>query len=144
MANEENITKILLLGETGVGKSSFGNYLIGKKEFLSNGFAKRVTTQINGKICQKEEYKDIYIIDSPGFQDTNLDDEKIIEELQCKFQDQNAGVRAICLLLDFERPRFAAYLQKQIYIYCLLFPIEKFWEQKKEEKRMEYYLRVTA
>lgn len=128
MANEENITKILLLGETGVGKSSFGNYLIGKKEFLTNGFAKRVTTQINGKICQKEEYKDIYIIDSPGFQDTNLDDEKIIEELQCKFQDQNAGVRAICLLLDFSSPRFLAYLQKQMYIYCLLFPIEKFWE----------------
>lgn len=42
MSNKENITKILLLGETGVGKSSLGNYIIGKKEFLSRGGARRV------------------------------------------------------------------------------------------------------
>lgn len=128
MSNKENITKILLLGETGVGKSSLGNYIISKNEFLTNGYGQRQTTEIQGKISQREEYKDIYIIDSPGFQDTKKEDEKFLEKLKINFQDKNAGVRAICLLLNFSNPKFMFYLQKQIYFYCLLFPIEDFWE----------------
>lgn len=127
MERKENITKILLLGETGVGKSSMGNYIVGKPKFLSLGSSKRVTTQIEGNISERELYKDIYIIDSPGSQDTQLEDSKYLEELQNNFQDINAGIRAICILINFSQPRFMSYLQKQIHIYCLLFPIEDFW-----------------
>ena len=71
---KENITKILLLGETGVGKSSLGNYIVGKEKFLSQGGGNRVTTEIEGKISERESYKDIFIIDTPGSQDTNNED----------------------------------------------------------------------
>ena len=128
METKENITKIVLLGETGVGKSSLGNYIIGEEEFLKNGEAKRVTNQIEGRISKREKYKDIYVIDTPGFQDTYLEDQKFIEELKTKFKDKNAGVRAICLLVSFCNPRLMPYLKRQIYIYCLLFSIEDFWE----------------
>ena len=128
MANKENITKILLLGETGVGKSSCGNYIIGKKKFLSQGGGKSVTKRIDGEISERDLYKDIYIIDSPGTQDSKGDDEKYLDELKKSFKDKNAGVRAICLLINFSQPRFSMYLQKQIHIYCQLFPIEDFWE----------------
>ena len=128
MSNKENITKILLLGETGVGKSSLGNYIIGKKEFLSRGGARRVTTQIGGKISEREQYKDIFIIDTPGSQDTELEDSHYLEELKNNFKDRNAGVRAILMLISFQNPRFTDYLQKQIRIYCNLFLIEDFWE----------------
>jgi len=128
MESKENITKILLLGETGVGKSSLGNYIIGKEKFVSNGGGNRVTTKIHGEISERELYRDIYIIDSPGTQDTKFEDEKYLEELKNNFNHKNAGVRAICILINFSQPRFASYLQIQIYNYCRLFSIEDFWE----------------
>ena len=125
---EQNITKILLLGETGVGKSSFGNYIIGKEKFLTQGGGSSVTKTIIGEISERDSYKDIYIIDTPGTQDSKGGDEKYLEELKNSFEDKNAGVRAICLLLNFSQPRFSEYLQKQIHTYYLLFPMENFWE----------------
>lgn len=125
---KENITKILLLGETGVGKSSLGNYIVGKEKFLSQGGGNRVTTEIEGKISERESYKDIFIIDTPGSQDTNNEDSIFLQQLKNSFQHKNAGVRAICLLMNFNEPRYTSYLQKQIYIYCILFPIKDFWD----------------
>lgn len=54
MESKENITKILLLGETGVGKSSLGNYIIGEEKFVSNGGGNSVTTKIHGEISERE------------------------------------------------------------------------------------------
>ena len=125
---EENITKILLLGETGVGKTSFTNYLIGKEELLAQGGAKRTTNKIQGRISKRVLYKDIYIIDTPGFQDTNSEDKKFLEDLRNSFKDINAGIRAIFILLNFNDPKFKDYLRKQIQIYTLLFPIADFWK----------------
>ena len=128
MKKEENITKILLLGETGVGKSSFGNYIIGKKKFLTDGGASSTTKIIDGKISERELYKDIYIIDSPGTEDSKGNDQYFLEKLRDSFQDINAGVKVICLLINFSQPKFPLYLQKQIYLYCHLFPIKDFWD----------------
>ena len=124
----ENITKILFLGHIGVGKSSLGNYIIGRNKFESRGGGQRVTTQINGEISERDSYKDIYIIDSPGTLDTQLEDSTYLDQLKICFQNKNAGVRAICLLLNFSEPRFTSYLQKQLKIYSLLFSVEDFWE----------------
>ena len=128
MKPKENITKILFLGHTGVGKSSLGNYIIGRNKFESKGGGERVTTQINGEISERDSYKDIYIIDSPGTLDTQLEDSVYLEQLKMCFQNKNAGVRAICLLLNFTEPRFTSSLQKQLKIYSLLFSVENFWE----------------
>ena len=84
MNSKENITKILLLGETGVGKSSLGNFIIGNEKFKSETGPKRITTTIHGEISEK--YRDIYIIDSPGMQDTEFEDKKISEDLKNAFQ----------------------------------------------------------
>ncbi len=40
MKPNENITKILFLRHTGVGKSSLGNYMSGRKKFESRGGGK--------------------------------------------------------------------------------------------------------
>ncbi len=128
MTKEENITKILLLGETGVGKSTLGNYIIGKDQFLTNGGGNRKTTEIAGEISERKEYRDIYVIDTPGTQDTKLEDSKFLEELKMNFNHKNAGIRAICILINFSQPRFMSYVQQQMHIYCQLFPIETFWE----------------
>ncbi len=126
MDKKENITKILLLGETGVGKSSLGNYIIGEEKFITGGSGKSVTNKIEGEISERELYKDIYVIDTPGTQDFQQEDSKLLEEIKNNFKDKNCGIRAICLLLNITQTRLTEYLKKQIKIYCLSFPIETF------------------
>ena len=76
----------------------------------------------------RDSYKDIYIIDSPGTLETQYEDSIYLEQLKMSFQNKNAGVRAICLLLKFSEPRFTSYLQKQLKIYSFLFSVEDFWK----------------
>ena len=68
------------------------------------------------------------MIDTPGFQDTNFEDEKFLEELRTKFRKENVGIRAIFILINFNEPRFAPIIKKQIHLYCILFMIQDFWE----------------
>ena len=116
---------VIILGETGVGKSNLGNFIIKSK---SDQF--KTSSSINSETQHVAfgESEEIIVIDSPGTNDTSLDEdieEQHLIEIVKAFK-QAKYLNTILILLNYQQPRLSKNLKIMIKLFCSVFKISSF------------------
>ena len=124
-------TTIILIGSTGEGKSSFGNYILkhDEKKFKESQNSESCTEKIiSHKGKDGTDVENLYIIDTPGSSDSKGRDsyfiKNILEELVYNYKKD---INSFLLLFNINKIRLSFEIKKQLYYYCLMFPIKDFW-----------------
>ena len=122
--SDSNKKGVIVLGETGVGKSNFGNFLIKSQKFKISSSTNSETQQVS-----YGESSQIIMIDSPGINDSSLDDEEIEEKHLIdivKAFKQAKYLNTILILLNYQQPRLSRNLKIMIKLFCSIFKISLF------------------
>ena len=86
-----NNLKIVLVGETGVGKSQLGNFILNKECFKVGNTGNSETGEISeGTELIKEMNINVTIVDTPGLNHTGGQDKKIMDKIVNKFKNDNS------------------------------------------------------
>lgn len=115
---------VILLGITGVGKSSFINCITNTTRCKVGSSAKSCTQTIMQSDMSKDGYN-FYFVDTPGLDDGEGDEENIVQlnSIKSKFPRINAMI--ICLKMD--DLKLSKSLKKSLIQFMETFPCSDFW-----------------
>lgn len=124
----------ILIGKTGVGKTSLLNVIYGD-EVGKVGHSSKSETKQSNYYCVKEFFQDeiIYfsIIDTPGLYDTQGVDVDINQkrDIQLLVSKEKIKIKGILFLSNFQNERFDYSEQVTLLEYNALFPMKDFWNR---------------
>ncbi|EDR23769.1 hypothetical protein, conserved [Entamoeba dispar SAW760] len=118
-------TKLLLIGETGVGKSSLGNFILKKNVFKGCDSLNSETKDAVGYFGEGDR-SDIFVVDTPGLNDTSGFDSKNIQTIfNCV---KATGLQGIVLTMDYNNLRFSTNLKYIIKFIYDIFEFKDIWK----------------
>ena len=120
---------ILLIGQTGSGKSTLGNWLIGEEVFDTSNYTSETF------IKQSRKYGSINIIDTPGLSDSEGKDQentkKMTEFLKNLYDNKNS-INLVLVVIKSDNKRFDDKIKRMILFLCNVFP-----------KHLQYNIGIT-
>ena len=127
MANNDDISSIIVLGETGTGKSSFCNNLCIEPKCIVGEGLNSETERVQGIRCEGI-YNDIFIIDTPGLNDSNGSEQDAHNiNIMNEYIRQNPRIKGIIILLKFTDNRITGSVKDSLKAFADMFPMNEFW-----------------
>ena len=114
---------ILLFGETGNGKSTLGNQLLGDDAFKVSNDVKSETKLTYGR-QGKGINNNLFIIDTPGLQDSNGADKQHMIQL-VEYVKDHKELNAIIVVFNYQQVRFPYNIQTMLKLFCNIFPMKE-------------------
>ena len=123
--NNGNKKTILLVGETGAGKSSVGNLILGREEFIVSDEVDSCTMTTVKKTSSIDP--SIEVIDTPGLIDTQgrdkIHNEQMIEYIKSLNENDKNNLNFVLVVFNFSCKRLNESMQNMIKFLCNVFPI---------------------
>ena len=124
--SQKDIVSFVLYGITGSGKSTFGNIFLDKNNaFKESANFESETSETIGKTGEFEGQK-VYVIDSPGLEDSRGQDTKQLCQMTTFIKSVTA-VQAFVVIIDFNIKRFDEGHIRLFKLMAQMYPGKKWY-----------------